>query len=138
MPPNAAAVDYDGVVVECMDDDNESDVLSDSDEEDTPLPPPVTEDTPFEFDRICDRMRRTLDLDHDMGQMDAWEDDSGMVCYIVEIRSNISGMRKIISSSGDITYRRRDHIFDEGHCRIVDMFWDGTDGVCESCRTPAG
>ena len=123
MPPNATDYSY------------ESSIGYDSSESEDELPPAGSEAHPFEFDRIRDRLACILELDHDMGQMEAWEDEDGMTCFVIEMRSNISGMRKIIFSSGDITYRRRYHSSDG---RIVDMFWDGTDGVCETCQHSSG
>lgn len=112
--------------------DMSSDASSDASDD---VPPPVTEAHSFQFNRIKERLACILELDHDTSQTEAWEDDDGMTRYVVDVRSNISGMRKIIFSSGDITYRRRYHSPDG---RIVDMFWDGTDGVCEICQHSSG
>ena len=127
--------DEDDDALVLADDSSEDD--DDVEEEEEPLPLPVSPDHPFEFDRVLHRLERTLHIDHDVGQMDVWEDEeTGMMRYVIETRSNSSGMRKMIFSSGDITYRRRDFVYEEG--RIVDVFWGGTDGVCESCQHVSG
>ena len=107
--------------------DSETDDES-SDEEDLP----VTEETPFEFNRI--RRRLEANLEYPRRESITYFDDSeDIVHYSIEICCNYSGMRKSINSSGDITYRRR------SVCSPVDVFWYGIEsGVCESCQHLSG
>lgn len=66
-----------------------------------------------------------------------FDDGEDIVRYIIEIRCNYSGMRKIIDSSGDIIYRRRGFGCNTDWC--VDVFWYGIEsGVCESCQHVSG
>lgn len=145
-----------------FDDDTSSDIevseddgivyeSSDEEEEEEDLPDPVDVDTPFHFARIVDRLERTLELDHGIGcDMELSDDDNTMfpsvappstpvVTYVIELRARNSGLRKLIFSSGDITYRRRSWVCNDVEDRLVDVFWDGTEvGVCESCQDVSG
>lgn len=131
MPPDPTnAIEHSDLVV--YDSSSESEFEEDED----PLPPPVDVDTPFEFDRIAERLQRSLELDPDIGQMEMWEDENGMLSYTIELRRSASGMRKIISSSGDVHYQRRSWTLDD---RLAEAFWHGTEaGVCESCQHASG
>ena len=102
-------------------------------EEGDSLPPPVTEETPFEFDRI---QRRLADiLEYPKPETITYFDDESekMVMYTIEIRyGTYSSMRKMIHSWGDVTYRYRP-------LSSADIFWDGVEtGVCESCQHVSG
>ena len=102
-----------------------------SEEED--LFPPVTEDTPFEFDRI---QRRLGDmLEYPKPETITYFDDESekIVMYTIEIRyGHYSSIRKMIHSWGDVTYRYRP-------LSSADIFWDGVEaGVCESCQHVSG
>lgn len=127
MPPNPENIHVDHHQVIVFSSDEES---SDEEEEDPPPPPPVTEETPFEFGRIQTRLAAILE--HPGPESITYFDDElDMVYYTIEIRCNNSGMRKMIHSSGDVTYRRR--------WWPVDTFWDGVEaGVCESCQHVSG
>ena len=131
MPPNLTTVHAEpgGVVV--YDSGVSSAYEESSDDEEEPPPPPVTEDTPFEFNRIRRRMEEILEYPGPESITYFDDETEKMVMYTAEIRCNNSGMRKIIHSSGDVTYRRR--------WWPVDTFWDGVEaGVCESCQHVSG
>ena len=120
MPPNPENIDYHQVIVS-------SEEESSYEEEEDPLPPPVTEDTPFEFGRIQTRLAEILEYPGP-ASITNFDDEPDMVYYTIEIRCNSSYMRKVIHSSGDITYR----------VPFCDYWYGVEAGVCESCQHVSG
>ena len=94
-----------------------------SDSEDESLPDPVTEETPFEFGRVLERVESLLKFDSEpfTSIIDVGDHEEFKVWYDVILLGGF--VRKLVRSSGDIWYEYKDHVK-----------WIGTEaGVCDEC-----